>query len=87
MNGVKQKFENIEVNNLMKNHDIVVVMETHFLNRHKSPKYFELVGRSEPIANVRRGGVAVYKKSTVNINLRVFNDICPDAVVFPGRMI
>ena len=82
INGVTNKFENNEVKNLFMSHDVVVVMETHFLKRYKCPENFEFIGKSKPVNDVRRGGVAVYKKSTYALNFRVYKDICPDAVVF-----
>ena len=57
-------------------------METHFLKRHKCPKNFELIGKSIPRNKVRRGGVAVYKKCKSEIKVCVFDNICPDTVVF-----
>ena len=82
MNGVKQKFEDEETKSLFSNHDLLIIMETFFLKRHKTPDGYVLVGKSTPISEARRGGVAVYKKSSLDMNFRVYSDVCPDAVVF-----
>ena len=56
-------------------------METHFLKRHKCPKDFVLIGKSVPTNNVRRGGVAVYKRCSSDLKFTVVDDICPDLIV------
>ena len=82
MNGVKEKFKNDEVQSMFAAHDILVVMETHFNVRHKCPDYFSLVGRSAKFGgNTGRGGVAIYVKDELSLNFRMFDDVCPDAVV------
>ena len=43
INGVKQKFEHEEAKNLFAGY---VVMETHFVKRHKLPENFEVIGES-----------------------------------------
>ena len=57
-------------------------METHFKVRHKCPDDFCLVGRSaEPCSKTGRGGVAVYAKRTLCLSFRLYEDVCPDAVI------
>ena len=41
-----------------------------------------LAGKSMCVENVRRGGVAVYVRSCTDLELSVFEDLCPDTVVF-----
>jgi hypothetical protein len=43
---------------------------------------FKVVGKSEPNTNVRRGGVAVYLKKALDLECVVYENICPDTVVF-----
>ena len=80
---MKEKFEDETVKNLIHEFDIVIIMETHFKKRHKCPNDFIMIGRSLPSnSKVGRGGVAVYVKNTFNCKYHVFNDVCPDAVIF-----
>ena len=81
INGVKQKFENVETQYLFKQHDIIIIVETHFVVRHKCPEGFKLIARSTPIKGAKRGGVAIYKRPTLDLKFREFKDVCPDAVV------
>ena len=82
MNGVKEKFKNDEVQSMLSAHDILVVMETHFNVRHKCPDEFSFVGRSAKFGgDTGRGGVAIYAKNQLSLKFRLFEDICPDAVV------
>ena len=80
MNGVKDKYEAEDVKLLFNKHDLLVVMETHFRKRHKCPEYFELIGRSP--CHESRGGVAIYKKKTLDLNCHVLKNIYRDVVVF-----
>ena len=66
---------------LFNKHDILIISETHFLKRHKCPNGFKLIARSSPVGDARRGGVAVYRRPTVDMKFRVFMDVCPDVVV------
>ena len=44
---------------------------------------YSLLSRTIPLSNkVGRGGVAVYIKNGLNVKCRVFENICPDAVIF-----
>ena len=82
MRGVKNKFTCSEVLNLLSSVDILVVSETHFGTRHKSPKGFHLVIRSEPIKSTKpRGGVAIYQRSASEINTRKMELNIPDCCV------
>ena len=82
MRRVKNKFTSSGVLNLFSNVDILVVSETHFGVRHKSPKGFHLVIRSEPIKSSKpRGGVAIYQKIMSEIEIRKFNLNIPDCCV------
>ena len=81
INGVKQKFDDENVKNLFDKHDILIMIETHFMKRVKAPENFEIIGRSPP-SNASRGGVAVYKKSSLDISFHVFTDLASDMVVF-----
>ena len=82
MNGVKEKFKNDEVQSMFAAHEILVVMETHFNVRHKCPDCFSLVARSAKFGGITgRGGVAIYVRDKLSINFRIFEDVCPDAVV------
>ena len=68
INGVKEKFENDTVKNLFHVYDILIIMETHFMKRHKCPENFKLVSRSTPLSfSYGRGGVAVYTKKYLEI--------------------
>ena len=82
MRGVRNKFECDQVLNLLTNVDVLVVSETHFGIRSKSPKGFYLVVRSDPLHSVKpRGGVAIYKKYTAEIETRPFKMNLPDCCV------
>ena len=79
---MKQKFDDENVKALFDKHDILIMMETHFMKRMKTPENFQIIGRSPPISNVSRGGVAVYKKLSFDMLFHVFTDLAPDTVVF-----
>ena len=85
MNGVKQKFNDEDAKVLFGNHDLLIIMETFFLKRHKTPDGFLLVGKSDPLCDASRGGVAVYKKCSLDIDFHVYSDLCPDMVVFGAK--
>ena len=82
MNGVKEKFNNEEVQLLFSNYDILIIIETHFKVRHRCPDEFELVGKSVLLCEkTGRDGVAVYARKILKLSFRVYHDISPDAVV------
>ena len=85
MNGVKQKFNDEETKVLFGDHDLLIIMETFFLKRHKTPDGFLLIGKSDPLCDARRGGVAVYKRRSLDIDFHVYTDLCPDMVVFGAK--
>lgn len=85
INGVKQKYDVDDVKRLFSKCDILVIMETHFLVRHKCPKKFELIGKSVLMMkanNVCSGRVAVYKSCSLDIKFHVIENICSDTVIF-----
>ena len=62
--------------------EILIITESHFGVRHKTPKMFTFVGRSKHIPTKKlRGGVIVYKNAYSEINLKVLCDTLPDMVV------
>ena len=80
--GVKNKFTCIDVLTLLSTIDILIISETHFGARSKSPEGFHLVVRSDPIESTKpRGGVAVYRKNTAEVETRKFNISLPDCCV------
>ena len=80
--GVRNKFTCNEVLNIFCDIELLVVSETHFGTRSKSPKGFYLVDRSDPIDSLKpRGGVAIYKKNTSEIVTRVIKISLPDCCV------
>ena len=83
INGVKEKFQSDDVIKLFHSYEVVVIMETHFVVRHKCPDGYNLIGRSAAVnSKVGRGGVAVFVKKSAELNLFVFDDVCKDAVIF-----
>lgn len=83
MNGVKDKFNVNNVCQLIKNYDIVIIIETKFNIRSKSPPGYYLVGRSIPISSkVPRGGVAIYCNEKAHFQLEILNDKMKDSVIF-----
>ena len=82
IDGVNNKYDNKDVQKLFKSHDLIVIMETHFVKRHKCPENFILIGKSENLNNARRGGVAAYMKRSLDMRFHVYDTRCPDAVVF-----
>ena len=81
IHGTKNKYLRKEVLNLFSDKDIIVISETHFGKRSKCPKGFCLVDRSEPIDSVKpRGGVAIYKRYTKNIETKLKLKL-PDCIV------
>ena len=79
---MNNKYDNKDVQNLFESHDLIVIMETHFVKRQKCPENFTLIAKSENLNNARRGGVAVYMKRSLDMRFHVYDNICPDAVVF-----
>ena len=72
VNGIGRKFENDHVNKLFDraNADIIILTETHFKIRHKTPVKYFLVAKSKTVyKNKARGGVAVYVKEHSNFNI------------------
>ena len=68
--------------NLLSDKDIVVISETHFGKRSKSPTGFFLVARSEPLDSSKpRGGVAIYKKSDKKLEIKTLKLNLPDCLV------
>ena len=82
INGVKEKFLSSDVTNLFSSHDILIISESHFGVRHKTPKNFEFVTRSKPLNYKNlRGGVIVYKKADSALKLNVLCDNLDDLVI------
>ena len=82
IHGVKNKLLKNEILNLLIDVDILILTETHFGKRSKSPRGFCLIKRSEPLDSVKpRGGVAIYKKFEKNIETRTLKINLPDCVV------
>ena len=80
--GVKNKFTCNEVLNLLSGIDILIISETHFGSRHKSPAGFYLVVRSDPIESSKpRGGVAIYQRVASEIKTRKIELNIPDCCV------
>ena len=80
--GVKNKFTCVDVLTLLSTIDILIISETHFGIRSKSPEGFHLVVRSDPIDSVKpRGGVAIYRKNTAEIETRKFDLSLPDCCI------
>ena len=79
---MKNKFTCSDVLTLLLNIDILIVSETHFGTRSKSPEGFHLVVRSDPIESAKpRGGVAIYKKNTSEVETRKFRMSLPDCCI------
>ena len=82
INGIKNKFESEDVQRLIADKEILIIIESHFGVRHKTPKNFTFVGRSKHIPTKKlRGGVIVYKNINSEVNLKVLCDTLPDMVV------
>ena len=80
--GVKNKFTCLDILTLLSDIDILVISETHFGTRSKSPEGFHLVVRSDPIVSSKpRGGVAIYRKNTAEIEIRKFDLTLPDCCI------
>ena len=64
INGVKRKFDNENVLNIVKKYDILIIIESKFGERIVCPNGFIYVGRSKKIESKSpRGGVAVFKNN------------------------
>ena len=62
--------------------DIIVITETHFGVRTRCPELFEIICRSKPLESKKpRGGVAIYKKKSLQIQLDVICSEFRDCVV------
>ena len=83
INGVKNKFETHDAAELFDKSDILIIGESHFKIRVKSPENFYLVGKSKPNPSKKsRGGLAVYRKIKSRINLKLLSEEFEDAVIF-----
>ena len=83
INGVRNKFAAVDVQNIIRSCDILVINETHFNVRCKVPHDFEIIGKSQPNFIKRpRGGVAVFCKMSCPIRLKLICDTLNDCVVF-----
>ena len=72
-----------EVKNMIKNYDIVVIQETHFNERIRCPDGFTFEGRSLKVPSKSpRGGVAIYKNNTSDIQVELMCDTLRDCVIF-----
>ena len=82
INGVKNKFKADGVKNLIKDINILIIVETHFNIRQKCPENFYLVGRSKMIPSEKpRGGIALYKNFNCRLKLHVIEDNLPDCII------
>ena len=71
------------VRDLFKDHDIVVINETHLNILDKCQKKNLFVGRSKPIeSKYPRGGVAVFKNMNSDIETEVISTDFRDCVIF-----
>ena len=78
MNGVKQKFNDEETKVLFSGHDLLIIMETFFLKRHKTPDGFLLVGKSDPLCDARREGVLLISTfMCTQICVRIWSYLVP----------
>lgn len=83
INGIKQKFQSAEVQELFKLYDIVIISETHLNIRDKCPNDFVFIGRSKPIESLTpRGGVAVFRNVYTETNAEVISTDFKDCVIF-----
>ena len=86
INGIKQKFLNADVLELFKNEDIVIIVESHLGIRSKCPDGFVLTCRSKVIPSKKpRGGVAIYRNKTKDVQIDVISDDFRDSVIFNIR--
>ena len=82
MNGVKNKFTNDDVHKFLAEYDVLCISESHFGIRSKCPQDFTLVARSKKVESKSpRGGVAVFRNNTCNIDLEVLYDEFQDCVI------
>ena len=82
INGVKNKFMLSDFKDIVRNVDIVIILETHFNIRDKCPENYLLVERSRTVESKKdRGGVAIYKKINSALNLVVLHKKFPDCLV------
>ena len=88
INGVGDKFDNEYVIELLSNSnaDILIITETHFKIRFKTPqKYFFVAKSNTEYKNKARGGVAIYQRLNCNLNLDVISNDFNDLIVFTIR--
>ena len=84
INGVKEKFDNEELTKWFKTFDILIITETHFSIRVKSPKHLIFVGRSktnQSSAGKTIHGVTIYKNVEKEFQLDIVTDELIDGVV------
>ena len=79
---VHNKFLSDDTSTLFTDKDIIVLSETHFGVRSKSPENYTLIGRSQPrLGKKYHGGVAVYKHNTCLVSFNTLSDSFTDMVV------
>lgn len=82
INGVHNKFLQDDVQKLFKKFDVVVLSETHFNVRIKCPPGFTYIARSKKIdSKTPRGGVAVFKNNSCDLEIEVLCQSLRDCVV------
>ena len=82
INGVLNKFHSVDVSNLLSSNELVIINETHFGIRSKTPESYTLVARSSTRESKKlRGGVAVYRKINSTLKLNILSDNLYDMVV------
>ena len=81
LNGVKNKFMTTTTDDVFQKSDILIITETHFNKRTKSPKDFVLLENSPPTVSKRpRGGVAIYKRIHCSLQFNTLLTL-PDCIV------
>ena len=61
--------------------DLVIINETHFGERSRSPKGFILIGRSTKVeSKIPRGGVAIFKNSKSDVDIDILSLAFKDCV-------
>ena len=84
INGARNKLERDQVVELFDNidADVIILTETHFKVRHKTPKKYFLVAKSKTeYKNKARGGVAIYVKERSVFNIDILSTDFYDLVV------
>ena len=77
INGVQNKFEEKKLINIFNAHDLLIITETHFKTKYKSPDGFVCIRHSKPLnTNSKgRGGVIIYKKRKFSIRVLKETDV------------